>query len=354
MVLDEGKKIIKRYVDENLLPGAVFAYVTKEDCEKDFYGYKALFPEKEVLTLDTVYDLASLSKVVSTAPLILKLIEEGCISLDTKVCSVLEDLPHEDVTVADLMSHTSGIAADDKNYKRCKSGEELWDFMMKEVEWPCKRKERVIYSCFGFIILGKIIEHYKKDIPSYFEEVIARPLGAVNMFYRPEDHGRQKDCAPTEVTEARGIIRGEVHDGKAHILEGRAGNAGLFSDLDGLIRFTQMILNDGVYEGKRILESSSIALLKEPYTKGMNETRTIGGWFCGDRSQSCGSHISERSLYHTGFTGTSLYIDPERECAIILLANAVHPSRDHQMAEIRKLFHDEVLRKVDEINKKGF
>ncbi|MBQ1287435.1 MAG: beta-lactamase family protein [Erysipelotrichaceae bacterium] len=351
MVLDEGKKIIKQYVDEGLLPGAVFACVTKDGCEKDFYGYKALLPEKEVLTLDTVYDLASLSKVVSTAPLILKLIEEGRISIETKVSSVLEDFPFEDITVKDLMSHTSGIAADDKNYKKCKNGEELWDFMMKEVEWPCRRKERVIYSCFGFIILGKIIEHYKKDIPSYFDEVIAGPLGAVNMFYRPEDRGRQKDCAPTEVTEARGIIQGEVHDGKAHILEGRAGNAGVFSDLDGLVRFTQMILNDGVYEGKKILERSSVALLKEPYTEGMNETRTIGGWFYGDRSQSCGSQISERSLYHTGFTGTSLYIDLERGCGIVLLANAIHPSREHKMAEIRRLFHDEVLRKIDELKK---
>ncbi|MCR4632542.1 MAG: beta-lactamase family protein [Erysipelotrichaceae bacterium] len=352
MVLDEGKKIIKQYVDESLLPGAVFAYVTKEDCEKDFYGHKALFPEKEVLTLDTVYDLASLSKVVSTAPLIFKLIEEGCISLKTKVSSVLDDFPYEDITVEDLLSHTSGIAADDKNYKKCKNGEELWDFMMKEVEWPCKRKEKVIYSCFGFIILGKIIEQYKKDIPSYFEEVIAGPLGALNMFYCPEDRGRKRDCAPTEVTEARGIIRGEVHDGKAHILKGRAGNAGLFSDIDGLVRFTQMILNDGVYEGKRVLKSSSIALLKKPFTVGMNEVRTIGGWFYGDPNQSCGSRISEDSLYHTGFTGTSLYIDWKRDCGIILLANAVHPSRDHKMVEIRKLFHEKVLETADGMKKK--
>ena len=234
MYLDEGKKIIKRYVDEGLLPGAVFAYVTKDDCEKDCYGYKALLPEKEALTMDTLYDLASLSKVIGTAPMIFKLTEEGLISMKMKVSSILEDFPYKDITVEDLMTHTSGIAADDKNYKKCKDPEELWDFVMKEVEWPCKRKEKVIYSCFGFIILGKIIEHYKKDIPSYFEDVIASPLGTSDLFYRPEDHGRMKDCAPTEVTEARGIIQGEVHDGKAHILNGRAGNAGVFSDIDGL------------------------------------------------------------------------------------------------------------------------
>lgn len=350
MYLDEGKKIIKRYVDEGLLPGAVFAYVTKDDCEKDCYGYKALLPEKEALTMDTLYDLASLSKVIGTAPMIFKLTEEGLISMKMKVSSILEDFPYKDITVEDLMTHTSGIAADDKNYKKCKDPEELWDFVMKEVEWPCKRKEKVVYSCFGFIILGKIIEHYKKDIPSYFEDVIASPLGTSNLFYRPEDHGRMKDCAPTEVTEARGIIQGEVHDGKAHILNGRAGNAGVFSDIDGLIRYTQMILNDGVYNGKKILEKTTIDLLKKPYTEGMNEIRTIGGWFFGDPNQSNGDYISKHSLYHTGFTGTSLYIDFDRGCGIILLANAIHPSRDHKMIEIRNLFHDQVLLKTDEVN----
>ena len=115
MYLDEGKKIIKRYVDEGLLPGAVFAYVTKDDCEKDCYGYKALLPEKEALTMDTLYDLASLSKVIGTAPMIFKLTEEGLISMKMKVSSILEDFPYKDITVEDLMTHTSGIAADDKN-----------------------------------------------------------------------------------------------------------------------------------------------------------------------------------------------------------------------------------------------
>lgn len=351
MYLDEGKKIIKRYADNGLLPGAVFAYVEKDSYEKDLYGYKSLVPSKVETSFDTLYDIASLSKVVATATMIFKLVEEGLISFKTKVVSILKEYPYDDVTIRDLLVHTSGMVGDDKRYKQCNSGEQLWSFMMNDLDRKYKRNEKCEYSCFGYITLGKIIEHFKGSLENYLDEVLCKPLKTNNIMYCPKKHNRENDCAPTEITDTRGIIKGIVHDGKCNILDGVAGNAGIFADIDGLIRFTQMMLNDGIYEDNIVLKKSTIDLLKKNYTIGLNEKRTLGSWFIGDNNQSSGDYISELSLYHTGFTGTSIYIDFDRNCAVILLANAVHPKRDNKMVEIRNLFHNQVLMSVDEIKK---
>ncbi|MDO4378029.1 MAG: serine hydrolase domain-containing protein [Erysipelotrichia bacterium] len=347
MILNRGKEIIKRYVDNNELPGAVFAYVERDYVEKDLYGYKSLLPVKEKLNFDTLYDIASLSKVVATSTMVFKLVEEGLISFKTKVRSILPEYPFEDVIVRDLLTHVSGIAGDDKDYKKCKTEEQLWQFIMN-LPRIYDKGTKCVYSCFGYIILGKIIEHYKGSLEKYLDETLCEPLGTSNIMYCPQKKGRESDCAATEVTEARGIIKGVVHDGKCNIMNGVAGNAGIFADIDSLTRYVQMILNDGVYNGNTVLKKSTVQLLKKVYTPGLNEMRTIGGWLAGDLNQSDGDYVSEHSLYHTGFTGTSIYIDFDRGCGIILLANAVHPSRVHKMIEIRNLFHNQVLIAADE------
>lgn len=350
MYLDKGKEIIKRYVDNGQLPGAVFAYVEKDYIEKDLYGYKSLFPNKEKLSFETLYDIASLSKVVATSTMIFKLVEEGLISFKTKVKSVLLEYPFEDVTILDLLTHTSGMFGDDKEYKKCKSKEQLWQFIL-DLPKAYNKGEKCLYSCFGFIALGKIIEHYKGSLEDYLEKTLCEPLETENIMYCPSKRGREVDCAPTEVTDLRGVIKGVVHDGKCNIMNGVSGNAGIFADIDSLIKFVQMILNDGIYNGNVVFEKSSVQLLKKVYTPGLNERRTVGGWFIGDTNQSDGDYISEHSLYHTGFTGTSIYIDFDRECGIILLANAIHPSREHKMVEIRNLFHNQVLLSIDRLRK---
>ncbi len=123
--IDEGKKILEKFVESGELCGASFAFVTKDAYECDCVGYKALLPEKIPNSIDTIYDLASLSKVVSTTVLALKLIEDGYVSLRTRVQSVLPDFPYEDITVFHLLTHSSGLPADDKNYKNCGNREEV-------------------------------------------------------------------------------------------------------------------------------------------------------------------------------------------------------------------------------------
>ena len=345
--IDEGKKILEKFVESGELCGASFAFVTKDAYECDCVGYKALLPEKIPNSIDTIYDLASLSKVVSTTVLALKLIEDGYVSLRTRVQSVLPDFPYEDITVFHLLTHTSGLPADDKNYKNCGNREELYRFINK-LKLNHEPGAYVEYSCFGYIVLGRIIEHFKGDLDKCAEEEIFRPLGMNNTMYNPKEKGREADCAPTEVTDARGIIQGEVHDGKAHIMGGVSGNAGVFSDIKDVCRFVAMILNDGEFLGRRILKRSTIDLLGRSHTEGMNANRTLG-WLFADRTNNAGDYASDVSLFHTGFTGTAIYIDFIRECGVIILDNAIHPTRNNpKKEEIRNLFFNQVLLKSDE------
>ncbi len=340
------KKIIKEYVDNNELPGAVFAFVSDEGFEQDCYGYSSLKPERKETSLKTMYDMASLSKVITTGVMTLKLIEDGIVHFEDKVSDILPEYPYKDVTILNLLVHTSGMYADDKDYKKCKNKDELWDFIC-HLPLHNKTNETVEYSCFGYITLGKVIEHFKGDFEAFAKEIVFDKLESNNIMYNPYLKGRADDCASTEITEARGIIKGIVHDGKCNIMGGVAGNAGVFSDIETACRFVKMILDGGIYNGNRILKEETVNLYKKCFTEGMNERRTVGSWYMGDHTTTAGSHISELSLFHTGFTGTSIYVDFERRCGVIILANPVHISRNHKMKEIRIRVHDAVLEEFD-------
>ena len=347
LYINEGKKILERFVENGQLCGASFALVTRDEYECDYVGYRSLLPEREANSIDTIYDLASMSKVISTTTLALKLLEEGCYSLHTTVSSILPDFPYKDITIQHLLTHTTGLPADDKDYKKCKDREELYRFI-NSLKLNNKVGSFVEYSCFNYILLGRIIESFKGDLEAYANEVIFRPLGMVNTMYNPKEKGREAECAPTEVTAERGCIRGEVHDGKAHIMGGVSGNAGVFSNIKDLCRFAAMILNDGEFMGTRILKRSTIDLLGKSYTEGMNSNRTLG-WLFADKTTNAGDYASDVSLFHTGFTGTAIYIDFLRDCAVIFLDNAIHPTRDNpKKLEIRDLFFNQVLLKYDE------
>ena len=344
-ILKENE-IIKKFVDAKELPGACFSLVTPDQIVYSCCGHKALLPEPVELTTATLYDIASLSKVVSTSTMLAKLIEDGLLSSDDKVSAYINNFPYDDITILDLIVHTSGYPADNKNYKQCRNGNELFDFIL-HLPRTYERGNKVEYSCFNYIILGRIIEKLKGHMEDYASEVLFDKLGTGNIMYRPAAKGRQEDCAPTEVTQARGIIQGEVHDGKAYIMGGVAGNAGIFADIETLSIFVQMMLNEGRYKDKVILKKETMELFHQSYTKGLNESRTMGGWFYGDKNSSAGKNVSADSLYHTGFAGTSIYIDYARKCGIVLLSNAIHPSRETRLAKIRPAFHDQLLDYID-------
>ena len=334
------KDICKEFVNQGKIPGGTFGFVSFDNEEYDHYGYKQTVPEKKTNDIDTLYDMASCTKVVATTTMILKLYEEGLIDLNDCVNKHLIDFPNNEITVKHLLTHTSGLPADDKRYKECKNKEELIPFIYS-LSLNNKPGSVVEYTDFGYILLGLIIEKYKNNIEDYANEVIFKPLGMNNTMYNPYLKNRKHDCACTEVTDNRGVIQGEVHDGKAYILNGISGNAGLFSCVKDIGKFVKMMLNDGY----PILKKETIELLKHSYTSNLNLSRTIG-WMFSDKTAACGDQISDVSLFHTGFSGTSIYIDYVSRIGIIILANRIHPQRTNKeiIFNIRRDIHNAVLK----------
>lgn len=323
-------------VDKELIPGACYAYISLS--EKKFYhcGYKQCVPVKESNTIDTLYDMASCTKVLATTTAVLLLIERGNLTLKTKISSILPRFKYKEITIKDIMTHTSGLPGDDKRYRDCPTKESFIDFIYHvEMEYPTGTK--VLYSDIGYIILGFVIEATTNISINQFAKLnIFEPLDMKHSGYL--SHSVDPSLfASTEVTEARGVIRGVVHDGKAFKLNGLSGNAGVFSNVHDLSNFVTMILNNGIYNGHRFLHQETINLLHHCYTEGLNLRRTLG-WFCDEPTCFFGDYYSNEILFHTGFTGTSIYIDFKRKCGIILLTNRIHPDRENMnIGQIRDI-----------------
>jgi CubicO group peptidase (beta-lactamase class C family) len=273
----------------------------------------------------TIYDLASLTKVVATASAIMLLYDEGRVDLDAPASRYLPTFVgegRERVTVRQLLTHHSGLPA----------GRNIWRIAhdpvsarMEVLRSALKAQPgtRYEYSDLGADLLGFIAEEITGEpLDSYLDRRIWKPLGMTDTYFRPPASLRER-IAPTEVTPPRGYpLRGEVHDENAFALGGVAGHAGLFSTATDLSVYAQMMLNRGTYNGVRIFADSTVAL----FTARSQGTRALG-WDSCTSGGSCGQHFSSRSYGHTGFTGTSLWIDPERDMFVILLTNRVHAAK---------------------------
>lgn len=337
--LNRAKELLETSVKNCEIPGASFAYVTKDGFITDFVGYKQVEPEKIKLEQGTMYDMASCTKVVCTTTLVLRLIEEGYFSLKTKVKDILPDFAFDEITILHLLTHTSGMIPDDKNYRKCTNKDEMYEFI-NSIPLAYKTGSDLQYSDFGFIVLGKIIEHYKGNLEEYANEVIFKPLEMTHTMFNPKEKGYADLCVTEEIQADRGgAIIGEAHDGKAFRMGGVSGNAGLFSTVEDISRFVQMLLRNG----ENVLSPASINLLKTYRTENKPSIRTLG-WIANDNDASDGDYYSSKCLYHTGFTGTSIYVDFERGCGIVLLINAVHPHRGNPYTmSIRNRVHNVIL-----------
>lgn len=341
--IKETVDYLNSVIEKGEIPGASLGVINKDGAKHVCMGYAQTYPCKVPLKEEQLYDLASLTKVVSTTTLALKCIEKGLFTLKTRLQEILPDFPHSDVTIEHILTHTSGICADDKKYKKCSSKKEIREFFFSK-ELSFVPGSKVEYSDFGYVALGFAIEELLGPLNEVAKEWIFAPLGMSHTLYRPTEQFDKEVCVPTELTENRGLIQGVVHDGKANILEGVSGNAGLFSTVTDLSKFVSMILNNG----STVLSKTSINLLKKCYTEKLNLRRTLG-WFSNEPSASIGDYYSDIILFHTGFTGTSILIDLERECGIILLTNRIHPSRNNDnIAHIRNTVHNLLLKAYDE------
>jgi CubicO group peptidase (beta-lactamase class C family) len=282
----------------------------------------------------TIYDLASLTKVVATSAAAMVLYDRGKLKLDAPVGRYLPEFRRGDkarVTVRDLLTHRSGLPAgrDLRSAHNARQARRL----VLETPLEAPPGSRTEYSDVGADVLAFVIEAIAGErLDQFVSRTIYRRLGLRNTLFLP-GRDRRARVAPTENHPPRGYpLRGEVHDEAAYALGGVAGHAGLFATASDLAVFAQMMLNGGTYNGVRIVSDSTVARFTE---------RTAGsralGWDTCLGGGSCGFHLGPRAYGHTGYTGTSLWIDPDRQAFVIVLTNWVHAAPSARVAPIAVL-----------------
>ena len=281
---------------------------------------------------ESIYDLASLTKVVGTTTALMILFDEGKVHLDDPVSKYVPEFAGGEkdlVTLRLLLEHRSGLPAGRDLWRIARTSDEARQAVI-ETPLAYHPDQFYEYSDLGADLLGFVVEAAAgQRLDQFLADHVWKPLGMDDTFFKPADSLRDR-IAPTEVNPPRGYpLRGEVHDENAFALGGIAGHAGLFSTASDLAVFAQMMLNGGQYGGTRIIADSTVTL----FTTRAARTRALGWDTCaGDGS--CGKYLSERAYGHTGFTGTSLWIDPDRDMFVILLTNRVHAARARRPAKV--------------------
>ena len=328
------ERVIERGIKAGGYPGASVIVGRKGAAvfEKGFGRLSWSSSSTPVDAQRTIYDVASLSKVVGTTTAIMILFDEKKIGLDDPVVNYIPTFGGGDkdrVTIRQLLTHTSGLPA----------GRDIWRIAQTPLEaralvlnTPLEGRPgaQYIYSDLGADVLGLILEVVAGEpLDKFLTRRVFEPLGMDETFYRPADSLRYR-IAPTEVTPPRGYpLRGEVHDENAYALGGVAGHAGLFSTAADLSVFAQMMLNGGEYNGVQIITKQTVEL----FTSRSFGHRALG-WDTAEGDYGSGRYLGETAYGHTGFTGTSMWIDPEREMFVILLTNRVHAARALRPAKV--------------------
>lgn len=271
---------------------------------------------------DTIFDLASLTKVIATASIAMQLCDRGVIALETRVTDIeprWRGADRDAVTLEHLLNHSSGLPAHVPLYRVAR---DRAAFLDRILETPLERApgDAAVYSDLGFILLGFLLEEAAgSDLQSLFA-----PLASDTLGFKPSA-ALLPHIAPTEVDAWRGrLIHGEVHDENAYVLGGVAGHAGLFGTVDAVGRFARLVLTtltqDSVLARRTTLHRFATRSQVPASSRAL-------GWDTMLPTSSCGTKMSARAIGHTGFTGTSLWIDPEQDMYVALLTNRVHPTR---------------------------
>jgi CubicO group peptidase (beta-lactamase class C family) len=299
---------------------------------------------------DTIYDAASLTKPVVMATLVAMQVEENHIALDLPVARYIPEWnsgPNAEwrktVTIRQLLTHTSGLPAHKDYFLTLNSKRDVIAAICNEpLEYAPGTK--TVYSDLGFILLGEILERATgKTVDQLAQTEIFAPLDMVDTTFKPAK-SLAEDIAPTEndVAFRKRQVQGEVHDENAFAMGGVAGHAGMFSTAPDLAAFCQMLLNGGIYAHQRMLNRATISQFttSEPGAAGAHTL----GWMVPTPNSSSGRYFSAHSFGHLGFTGTSIWIDPDRQLFVILMTNRVYPTRaNDKIAAVRPAVHDAVV-----------
>lgn len=340
-------KCIDEAVEKGEIPGAVAAV--------DYHGTTVSYAAgdrfkteqySEPVSQDTVYDCASLTKVVVTLPLILMLHDRGGIRLQDRVMEYLPEFAvhgKDHVTIEQLVTHTSGLAAHTNLQAHGRSEDEMINYICR-MHPQYDPGTKVVYSCLGYILLGRIAAQcYGVPLDQAAHTHLFHPLGMNHSCYNPPVEWRSRIAATEMDSRTGGFKWGRVHDENAYGLGGISGNAGLFSTAHDLIQYGRLWL--GISEGIPDLLSASIkSRAVENRTSHVEGAYRGWGWVLkGDQWDASGERMSPASYGHTGFTGTSLWVDPQHHVIAVLLTNRVHFGRDKSVAPLRRSFHNAII-----------
>jgi uncharacterized protein YbbC (DUF1343 family)/CubicO group peptidase (beta-lactamase class C family) len=346
--LDGIEPLVRQAISEKKLPGAVVLIGRRDRIvyEKAI-GNRALVPAVEPMTLDTIFDLASLTKVVATTTSIMMLVEEGKIRLSDRVSSLIpgfERYGKADITVRHLMTHLSGLRPDVDLGDAWSGADTAITIAIEEIP-TAPPGERFVYSDINYFLLGDIVRRVSGEtLDRFSHDRIFAPLGMKDTMFLPAANLRAR-IAPTENCTPLGwpcegpgssMLRGVVHDPTARRMGGVAGHAGLFSTAADLAIFCRMLLDGGVYRGTRILSPLTVAKMTTPAGSPTDRNVRGLGWDIDSvYSSNRGELLPVGSFGHTGFTGTSLWIDPVTGMFIVFLSNRVHPDGKGDVTPLR-------------------
>ena len=344
-------KVIQSAITDNAFPGAV-VLVSKEGkiiYEKAF-GHLTYDDTSAVVTTNTIYDIASLTKVIVTTTAAMICYDRNLFDIDDTVSNYIPDFAlngKENVTIKNLLLHNSGLPSFKPFYKKYSSPDDvISDIYSTPLQY--KPGTKTIYSDLGIITLAKVIERVTgKSLDDFSQEEIFKPLDMNSTYFNPPDSLKYK-IAPTEYDDywRNKLVWGEVHDETASMLNGVAGHAGLFSTASDISHLLLMLLDEGNYSSKRIINTETIQLFTKRYSQ--QSTRALGWDTKSNTGSSAGDLFDSTSFGHLGFTGTSVWIDPTRDLFVVFLTNRVYPTRENKkLYKVRPALHNTIIKAIE-------
>ena len=339
------REFLNSCIDEKIFPGATYIFGTSEKVlESGSIGNLGI--DRGPVNLNTLYDMASVTKPIVTLAF-MKQFEEGKVCLDDTIDRFLQDyVGHEKakITMFQLLTHTSVIPGQVPLYKTCHTRQQMLDGI-REIPARDNVTTPVMYSSQGMIVIGEVIATIAgKPLDAVMQEKVFDKTGMRHTMFNPPRE-LHSNIASTEDCPWRGkVVIGQVHDENAVVLGGVCAHAGLFSNVEDMAKLGVAMLTGKDAKGHTFLQRSTIELMTKNHTKGLNLARSLG-WQAKDAHDSpAGDLFSDKSYGHTGFTGTSLWVDPTRDLYAVLLTNRVHPSREGEgIKRVRQIFHNLVV-----------
>ncbi len=323
--------LVQKAIDAHATPGCQVVVLHQgRTVINRAYGHLTYDSDADRVTPQTVYDLASVTKVAATTLAVMKLVDMGELGIDDKLSKYLPYLKKTDkagLTIKQALSHCARLKAFDAYWQQARGYDTILSLVALS---PLNDKEGMLYSDLGFMLLSDVVKRVSgKPLDQFVAEHFYRPMGLTSTTFNPLNQANTQTIAPTEDDSLRGLICGSVHDPNAYAMGGVSGHAGLFSTAYEVAQLMQMLLDGGQYHGRRYLDTATVALFTRRHFEQQGNRRALGfdkQLFNPSKSGQTCVEASQNSFGHTGFTGTMVWVDPDYDLVYVFLSNRVYPS----------------------------